>query len=239
MEDYHKLDWDSDFFGYKIAAVNASELKLNRLNEILSRLKENHFKLVYGFVSPEDKISNESFKQTSGLLVDEKVTYFIRIDHEDPLLLSESIVPYDLNFASDKLKSLVLQSGIYSRFKIDPNFRNKEYEKLYTEWIEKSVNKSLAKEVLVYVEDKEVLGFVTLGLRGDTGYIGLLAVDENQRGKAIGKKLVNAVMLYFQKTGVTDLEVVTQKANNIACRFYESCGFDIKKIVNIYHIWIR
>jgi dTDP-4-amino-4,6-dideoxy-D-galactose acyltransferase len=67
----------------------------------------------------------------------------------------------------------------------------------------------------------------------------LLAVDENQRGKAIGKKLVGAALAYFRDNKVTSVEVVTQKANNAACRFYETCGFKIKSILNIYHLWIR
>jgi dTDP-4-amino-4,6-dideoxy-D-galactose acyltransferase len=64
-------------------------------------------------------------------------------------------------------------------------------------------------------------------------------VDENQRGKAIGRKLVVAALEYFRDHKVTTVEVVTQKANNSACRFYESCGFKIKSILNIYHLWIR
>jgi ribosomal protein S18 acetylase RimI-like enzyme len=33
-------------------------------------------------------------------------------------------------------------------------------------------------------------------------------------------------------------EVATQKANENACRFYESIGFKVKNIVNVYHLWI-
>ncbi len=128
---------------------------------------------------------------------------------------------------------------MYSRFKIDPYFRNNEFERLYTEWIEKSVERRLANEVLIYNEGDELLGFITLALREKTGSIGLIAVDENQRGKAIGKKLIRAALAYFKDHKITTVEVVTQKANYAACRFYESCGFKIKSIVNIYHLWIR
>ena len=238
MEDYSLLEWDSRFFGYKIAAIKASGLSLSRLNKIVVELREKEIELAYCFASPDDEISNNSYKQLSGLLADEKITYSRRSADAINLPSSQNIVPYHLDYASEKIVSLALQSGIYSRFKVDPSFRNGEFEKLYIEWIEKSVNKSLASEVLIYAEEDEIYGFITLAFHGNTGSIGLIAVDEKQRGKAIGKKLIHAALSYFKDKKSEEVEVVTQKANIAACRFYESCGFGIKNIVNIYHLWM-
>ena len=238
MKDY-LLKWDSQFFGYKIACIKPFELGLPDLNKIIRELKNKDFRLAYCFVIPEDKISSDSLNQVSGLLVDEKITFFTKIDEEKTIPNSNNIVPYDLKYVSEKLKSLTLQSGAYSRFKIDPAFRNNEFEKLYIEWIEKSVSRILATEILVYNEDREIKGFVTLALNNNTGSIGLIAVDEKQRGKSIGKKLIYAALQYFKEKKITNLEIVTQKANIVACRFYESCGFEVKNIVNVYHLWIR
>ena len=60
---------------------------------------------------------------------------------------SVDINDYDLKFELynserhdfNTLKSLALSSGQYSRFNIDKNFVNNEYEILYNRWIEKSV----------------------------------------------------------------------------------------------------
>jgi dTDP-4-amino-4,6-dideoxy-D-galactose acyltransferase len=238
MDDYSLLEWDSRFFGYKIAAIKASGISLIRLNQIIGELREKEIRLAYCFASPDDKISNDSYKQLSALLADEKITYSIQPGETINLPSPVNIVPYQLNYASEKIITLALQSGIFSRFKVDPSFQNKEFEKLYIEWIEKSVNKTLASEVLVYMEEGEIYGFITLAMHGITGSIGLIAVDEKQRGKAIGKKLIHAGLLYFKDLKSEAVEVVTQKANITACRFYESCGFGIKNIVNIYHLWI-
>jgi ribosomal protein S18 acetylase RimI-like enzyme len=204
----------------------------------MKQLRENDFKLAYCFVAPEDKLSNESLRQASGLLADEKITYSISVE-ENSFPGSDKIVPFHLKHASQKLITLALQSGAYSRFKIDQNFRNNEFERLYLEWIVKSVSKELADEVLIYSEDDEILGFITLSKKNGKGTIGLIAVDENQRGKSIGKKLIGRGLLYFKENNIAETDVVTQKANSIACRFYETCGFRIKSIVNIYHLWIR
>jgi dTDP-4-amino-4,6-dideoxy-D-galactose acyltransferase len=239
MNDFFLLEWDTQFFGYKIASVRAFEFGFKKLNTIIRELKEQDFKLAYCFVDPDDNVSNESLNQIPGFLADEKVTYSIGVTKELNFPVTDHIITYNLNNTSEKLKNLALQSGLYSRFKIDPDFHNNEFERLYTEWIEKSVERKLAHEILVYNEGSEILGFITLALHKNTGSIGLIAVDEKQRGKAIGKKLIGAALQYFKNHNITNVEVVTQKANYAACRFYESCGFKIKSIINIYHLWIR
>jgi dTDP-4-amino-4,6-dideoxy-D-galactose acyltransferase len=239
MKDFLLLEWDTHFFGYKIASVRASAFGLTRINNIIRELEEQDIKLAYCFVDIEDNVSINSMNQIPGFLADEKVTYSIAVTKEFNFRITDQISTYNLNNATEKLKNLALQSGLYSRFKIDPAFHNNEFERLYTEWIEKSVQRKLANEVLIYTEGAEILGFITLALRESTGSIGLIAVDENQRGKAIGKKLVAAALQFFYDHNITRVEVVTQKANFAACRFYESSGFKIKSIVNIYHLWIR
>jgi dTDP-4-amino-4,6-dideoxy-D-galactose acyltransferase len=240
MNRYFKiLDWDSRFFGYKIASVHVSDLKQDKLSEILNDLKKESCKLVYCFADPIDEVTNNSILKFSGMLVDEKVTFSIQGFNENKSFTSGHIQPYILTFPSDLIKGLALQSGIYSRFKVDPGFRNSEYEKLYTEWIVNSIDKSFADEILVYYDDNEEKGFISLSTKNNIGSIGLLAVDERERGKSIGKKLINATFAYFVNKAVSEIEVVTQKANGTACAFYESQGFKVKNITNVYHIWIK
>jgi ribosomal protein S18 acetylase RimI-like enzyme len=43
---------------------------------------------------------------------------------------------------------------------------------------------------------------------------------------------------YYYKRNIEIVEVATQKANEGACRFYNAIGFEIKSIVNVYHLWI-
>ena len=237
---YNQLEWDSQFFGYKIAAIRAQNLELNELNKTIGELSEQGYKLAYCFVRPDDETSNSSLQSASGLLVDEKITFFMRINEADNFTAPpfDNIKSCKIDSASEKLKSLALQSGIYSRFKTDPNFHNAEYERLYLEWIEKSVQRKIADEVLVYCENEKEQGLITLGIKEYTGSIGLLAVDEEERGKSIGRKLVQSALVYFREKKINIVEVITQNDNKGACGFYKSMGFEVKSIVNIYHLWI-
>jgi dTDP-4-amino-4,6-dideoxy-D-galactose acyltransferase len=233
------LNWDTNFFGYRIASVNAQNMTRSDLKNIIKQLKSENFRLAYCFVDPGDLVSNSSMKETSVFLADEKVTFHRSLKDRTTSGSIENIEPYKLNFVTDKLKLLALQSGEYSRFRLDPQLKNGEFEKLYTEWIEKSVSKAISDEILIFSDNNSLDGFITLSVRGQVGSIGLVAVDEEVRGKSIGKKLLSASFGYFADKGADRAEVVTQLGNAGACGFYKSCGFEIKNIVNIYHLWIK
>lgn len=65
---------------------------------------------------------------------------------------SVSIVPYTAAAPDSELLSLALNSGEFSRFKLDPLFSAELFEKLYTRWITRSVRKEIAWQVLVAKE---------------------------------------------------------------------------------------
>lgn len=239
MASYSLLDWDTKFFGYKIARIFVSQDSKAQIDQTISMLRLEDFKLAYFFVSPEDDTSNDSIKACSGQLVDEKVTYSYSIDEQTIFKVDDYIVRYNEDIVTQELTQLALQSGVYSRLRIDPNFSKREYENLYKEWIKKSVTKEVADQVLVYKHDDHILGFITVKIAEGHGTIGLLAVDEKSRGKSIGKKLLTSSFAYFKNNDITTIEVVTQRANQIACRFYEACGFNLSEIVNVYHLWIK
>lgn len=240
MENNYKiLEWDSQFFGYKVAYLKPWNLEPARLKEIIADMKNNGVALAYCSVNPDDEVSNLSLANDNRFLADQKITFFTSIEDEHNYIFSGNIMPYKSEYTSEKLKSLALQSGLYSRFKVDPHFVNGEFEKLYAEWIEKSVKKNISDEILVYYLHDDEKGFVSLGVKNGIGSIGLIAVDELERGKSIGKELMIAALDFFKTKKLSEVEVVTQKANYIACEFYKTLGFGVKSIENIYHLWIK
>ncbi len=71
-----------------------------------------------------------------------------------------------------------------------------------------------------------------------TGSISLIGVDQGYRGEQIGTKLIEKATSYFSKLGKKEVQVVTQKANVLACNFYTKNGFQMIDTVNVYHLWI-
>ncbi len=230
------LQWDSNFFNFNVAKIDAKDLNEEALNNIVMKAKEEKVDLVYAFANPKDIDSNKSL-QSVGNLIDEKVTYVTSVN-DDKFSKDPQIHEYKDKLATEALITLALQSGVYSRFRRDNHFTEEQYKRLYTTWLTNSLNGKIASNVLVYVLDGKEVGFITLSVKNKRGDIGLLAVDEKQRGKHIGKKLMHAAFAAFQTMGIDTIQVVTQKNNIGACAFYEKIGCTVESVENVYHIWL-
>ncbi|MDB5227537.1 MAG: family N-acetyltransferase [Bacteroidota bacterium] len=221
--------WDSEFFGLKIGKIDPSEFNKDDFES-----QKNNFDLIYLFESPGSPL-NKDIVAINAHLVDEKKTYVKQVDSN--IKMDKHINVYTSLTPDQNLTRLSLQSGIYSRFKLDKNFAPGAYEKLYGEWIKKSCNKSMSLCVLVYGNENDPQGFITIAERNGEAQIGLIAVDDSSRGKGIGKKLITAAEYTAENYNFGSLKVVTQGANTDACKLYEKCGFTLDHAINIYHYW--
>ncbi len=236
-DGYDRLSGDSGFVECNVARITRSDFHRDDFEELLAYLKAKKFKLVYWFIDPSNQITNNIAKTSGGLLVDEKVTFLTKIPKHVEFDKNK-LVSYINKPVTKQLLSLAFQSGEYSRYRIDKHFAEDIYRQMYTIWIQRSVNREIAEEVLVYTIDGIEAGFITLGTKNNHAEIGLLAVDEKFRGKSIGKQLVNAAFAKAKDLGYLEMQVVTQKKNSNACNFYKKIGFQIDSIENIYHFWL-
>jgi dTDP-4-amino-4,6-dideoxy-D-galactose acyltransferase len=231
MHEITSLDWDSEFFGYKVGKIEVTNQSDFNLEDFF--LKSKEFKLVYVF-SKED-INIENFK-----LVDRKVVLIQNISSEF-IYEDTSIESFDVNVHDyNQLKELALESGIYSRFFVDENFVCNEYFNLYNRWIDNSVIEKMCFDVLVAINNNKIVGFTTLLKKSDSlTDIGLVAVSKESRGLGIGKRLMNESIIRSKKGGFKEIQVITQLDNIAAINLYKSVNFKIKEITNIYHLWNR
>ncbi len=234
------LDWDSKFFGYKVGRIDAKRISAGRLEQLFNGARKARFKLIYLFVNPQNKRLNESVRELGGILVDEKVTFYRTIPQSfRNLKRDRNITSCFGKKPSPKLFLLSKSAGAYSRFRLDPRLRKREFEIIYREWLKNSLNGRLAKEVLVYGKEGKEVGFITLGIKNKRADIGLIAVDKKFSGKGMGRSLVESVFKKALFLGFEDIQVITQKANVGAFKFYEKLGFVVESVTNIYHLWLK
>ena len=237
-ESTKKLNFDSDLFGYLVARIEKTSLNNKQLEHILQNANKEKYKLLYWIVSPKDSIANKAASDNNGFLADKKVTYVRQLSDSAFTERSKNIVSYMEKPLIEALRSLALQAVEYSRFSVDPNFKNDECKKLYVRWMENSLSGDIAKEVFVYCEAGYELGLITLGEKDKRCDISILAVDEQFRGKGIGGKLIESAFSYAKEKSYDTIQVVTQKENKRACGFYEKCGFIEESCFNVYHFWL-
>jgi len=240
MSDYQLLEWDSTFFGFPVAKIMPARLSEERLAAILDELKAKGTKLVYWPSDSGDEGSGKAAEVAGGFLGDRKTTYTIGLDRNEQENVELALITerYLEGAANKELKHLALMSGMYSRYNLDPRISQKQFEDLYSSWIERSVDRIMADAVFVVRFDGKIMGMATVGEKEGRGDIGLLAVDVPARRKGLGRMLVAAAKSWFASQGYSISQVVTQKRNIPACRLYETCGYTVEKVENYYHFWL-
>lgn len=230
------LEWDSNFFGFKVGKIIIGP------NQTIYKVQPSDYRLIYCFIERQNRIANASAVESSFKLVDTKVVFIKNLELlKTPIKSEIHIASYTNMFLpyKDKIISIGIQSGIYSRFKRDRGFPEGTFEKLYTVWMEKSLSHEIADEVfLVYNSSLEIFGVATIVAKKDYAEIGIIAVDEHARGAGLGKLLLQKIEAYCIAMNINKIKVATQLDNKEACFFYKANGYEVESEVNIYHHWI-
>lgn len=227
-----KLEWDSNFFGYKIGELHFNEKEFSK-----SKIEDlDEFDLVYVF--SKKKLISRCLSRAYTKVVFEFDLETFKSGYNKPRDITDIITEKVSNKERQKLFNLAYKSGKYSRFNLDKNFSNKEFRELYKKWIENSIKGRVANHILVFKNNSNVIvGFVTLSSENNKSNIGLIAVDDEFRGKGVGSKLIFASKFFSKNNNSKKLLVATQLDNKAACNFYLKNGFETKEKVNVYHLW--
>ena len=221
----NQLDWDSNFFELQIAECFIDNQSVINV--------EKTYDLIYVFSNSDKDINlpgySESYKEN-------KIVYIKDLDKNQ--LDCENILSFSsTNFSREQLYKLSFESGKYSRFKKDKKFSIQQFENLYKRWIDNSLDFGFSDDILVYVEEKKIIGFISYKIKNNEATIGLVAVLPNYQGKGIGKKLLQFVENELIKNDIKVLNIPTQKENLEACSFYEKRGYKVKQSIIIKHFW--
>ena len=233
------LAWDSDFLGFGVGRVSLESPAAGLLETLLTQARHAGLRLLYLTVSPGDLAGNAAALEAGAALVDRKTTFAMPVAAAE----ARAVLPAAIHSASvpvPGLAQLALQSGEYSRFRLDSNFAPGTYERLYRQWLRNSLGRTLAREVVVYqtAPTAPALGLLTLGVKPNRADIGLLAVAAGSRRLGVGRQLVAAARQLTAAWGLPALQVVTQLDNQPACAFYLRMGFAVQQVEHIYHLWL-
>lgn len=234
------LDWDTAFFGIRIARLIPSRLTQPILCQALSWCESQGIRCLYFLADSDHAESTRLAEQNCFNLVDIRMTLDVHTTDTDATTaqgLSEvSIRTSQL----DDLPCLrAIARDIYrdSRFYYDSHFPQERAHALYATWIEKSC-KGYADRVLVLEKNGEPVGYITCHISNpQAGSIGLVGVHPAVQEIGAGRYLVYSALRWFASCGVERVGVVTQGRNSKAQRLYQKCGFLTRRVQLWYHKW--
>lgn len=232
------LDFDTNLFGYGVARCSLPVKNEKTLSSLINLCQNLGVRLVYYITAPNSESS--IFLESSGCkCVDEKNYYQKNLINNFNEYEFDNLEFYLGKTLNNELLELFLASGEFSRFRLDSNFQDNEFYKLYKLWGEKSLTGEISTNIIVY-KDKElnkVLGLLTFNIQDDQCTVGLIAVNHLYRNRRIGRKLMLFMESHLSKLSISKIIVPTQGHNERACHFYEGLGYLKEKVEKIYHIW--
>jgi dTDP-4-amino-4,6-dideoxy-D-galactose acyltransferase len=218
-----RLDWDSSFFKLEVGEIE--------INDDLKNDNYSDFDLLYVKKNKEISIPGFRLNYEEHKVVFEKE--ILSTSDGSNSIKQFSKVKYNV----EDIYDLAYESGKYSRFLKDSLFGESKFKKLYKEWVDNSITKQFADDILLYFIEDKIVGFVTYKKHSTYGQIGLIAVNVNFQGKGIGKQLINEVENSLFKVGIKTLRIPTQLENKEACFFYKKIGYKIIESTPIKHYW--
>lgn len=240
--DLQHRDWDTQHFGYPVASIRNPDLDPEEVERALRAAHKQGYQLVYWASRREYDDNTAWLQQYQGILVDRKTTYAKPLR---PAIASNDFgnyqcVEWNPEKHSPELIELGVAAGLWSRFSVDPRIPRDKFRSLYEIWMQRSLARELSDMVLVVQEQGSSvpLGMVTIAIKEGNGQIGLIAVSEQQRGRGLGKLLVDAADRWMLEHGAHSAQVVTQLQNLAACRLYEQAGYKVEAVEYFYHFWL-
>lgn len=234
------LEWDSAFFGRRIARVVGHRLSPKLIQAVLTWCEEMHIECLYFLADSDDMETIQIAAQYDFKLVDVQVT--LQNQHTQGGVSTkkhwEGIIRPGNPDDSENLVGIASSSYTLSRFYYDRCFPVESSQALYETWIRESC-RGYADVVLVAEADGSALGYITCHLRDseNEARIGLLGIDQGVHGQGIGSSLVLSALDWFSAHGEDRVNVVTQGRNIAAQRLYQRCGFLTLSTRLWYHKW--
>lgn len=219
------LQWDSDFFNLKVGEIVYGK---NYEKETVS-----DFDLIYVVSDQDFQLELDNFENS---FAETKVIFSktLKEENQNP----ERIFAFETqNIDVQELYLLAYESGKNSRFLLDTKFGESHFKRLYQAWIDNSINKKFADDILVFFEENQLKGFVTYKINDAIVSVGLIAVNLDHQGKGIGAKLLKHLENVTFRKGIKQIIIPTQLLNIQACNFYQKQGYSTKSKTYIKHYW--
>lgn len=229
------LEWDSKFFGKRIASLTGATLTEARVVAAVDWCRTQRVECLYVLTDADDMLGLRLLEDAGARLVDVRMLFERKLT-AIPTDARKSVRASSESDIAD-LRALASSSHESSRFWADAHFERERCAELYATWIEKSC-RGWADVVFVAELEKRVAGYVSCHLREPgRGEIGIVAVAPDAQGRGLGGDLLDTALAWFAQRDLERVTVVTQGRNAAAQRLYQSRGFTTESVKVWHHLW--
>jgi len=229
------LEWDSAFFGRRIARAATAELTTESWRAVRGWCADHRTECLYFLAVADDRATTGLLESVGFHLVDVRVTLDREVTAADgnrPRQGTRAATPADV----PALRRIAGAAHRNTRFYADGHFDRERCDELYRIWIEKSCLDQ-RNHVLVVERHGEPVGYLTLQVEDGTATIGLVGVSPPWRQRGVGRELLSEGLAWLATRSVAHVSVVTQGSSVAAQRLYQGLGFRTANVALWYHRW--
>jgi dTDP-4-amino-4,6-dideoxy-D-galactose acyltransferase len=232
------LDWDTEFFGFTVAQVVGSTLDEGSARGIDEWCAKRGIRCLYFLADADDA-------ETLRVACDHdyrQVDVRIGLRHDlDPLPEGTGVrirdaLPGDV----EELAEIARRSHRDSRFYHDGRFPRERCDELYATWIVNGADDPSCW-TLVAELDGSPAGYQLISPPGADGIASMriLAVDETQRRRGVGRALLAAGLRRAHGQGASAVDTATQERNAASLRAHHALGFRRMHSAVWFHKWFE
>ncbi len=237
------LEWDSDFFGYRIARVNSYKLDADNLRDIHSWCQANQIDCLYFQAGSDDAATIRQAEDNGFRLVEIRLIMERKLDdwrpesraHDAPGVLIRPARDEDLPV----LIKIAANSYLDSRYYFDPCFSQDKWQAFYSTWVKQSCSGGADLAIVAEINGQAV-GYITGNIDKSDASLGiyeLTGVEPQARRSGVGQELFRSGLDWFSQHGVHHVRLATQGRNIQTQRMVQRNGFITQACRIYYHKW--
>ena len=230
----NKCQWDTLRLGAKVGRIDyTSSLGREALEKLSPELAA--YDLIYLFsdeyLGDEVSLGTFSGKEWGG-----RASLEINTNHDKRPLFAKVLEVVTLTELPSEAIDILVLSGEYSRFSIDPEMPRFFMPMMYEEWGEGVLADENGEVVATKGARGEINGICCIKHGSSVSSIELIAVRKSCRGQGLGKFLIQSAIQKTIERRISKLMVNTQRINIPALSLYRSCGFHLVQEQYTYHL---
>jgi dTDP-4-amino-4,6-dideoxy-D-galactose acyltransferase len=231
------LEWDTNFFGFRVGRARAATLTEASLAGLLQWAEVQQVRCLY-FAADGQSPETLALAARGGFqFIDVRLDLGYPLGPARPAPEPGFIRPAQANDLP-ALQAIARVSHHDSRFFKDRGFPAGRGADLYAEWIRRDL--AVHTTFVAHPPEAEApVGYISCQVEPGSkeGRIGLLAVAARHSGRGTGGALVQAALAWFSAQGCPVVKVATQASNLPAQRLYQAAGFRTVESTAWFHRW--
>lgn len=239
---YQFLEWDTNFFGFRIGRANINRLDNASLALLHQWQRENQIQCLYFLANADDRDTIALAEQEGFHLVEVRLIFERSLKDWQPQsrpIAAEGVIIRPAQAADiPALREIAMNSYVDSRFYFDRRFPENKWQEYYAFWVKKSCEGG-AELALVAEMNGEIVGYITgqVDRTKSEAMYELTGVKESVRRLGVGQELFRSGLDWYVQQGIAYVWLATQGRNVVTQRMVQRNGFITRACQLYYHKW--